>query len=156
MHRALPWILTVVFLVGFVASFTELQRMRKRFGEVSQRTFHDHADVREFMIRAALADAAAPIVVLGDSITEMAPLPRELWRRLATRLLGPKGAFLVALTVGANDVGSATVQRDFAELIDMVKPLSTRPPVVAAVADARTNAAIGGSRNRPRRSICRS
>ncbi|WP_244065489.1 hypothetical protein [Bradyrhizobium sp. Ce-3] len=50
--------------------------MPNRFGEVSQHTFHDHAAVREFMIRAALADATAPIVVLGDSITEMAPLPR--------------------------------------------------------------------------------
>ncbi|VIO72724.1 hypothetical protein CI1B_43700 [Bradyrhizobium ivorense] len=161
MRRALPWILAAVFLVGFVASFSELQRMRKRFGEASQHTFHDHAEVREFMIRAALAEAAAPIVVLGDSVTEMAPLPRQLCghpvvnagvggqtiqeaSRLAARLLKDP-AFLVALTVGANDIGSSTAQRDFGELIDTVKTLSTRPPVVAAVADALTNAAIGAA-----------
>ena len=47
-------------------------------GEVSRHDFHDHADVRRLMIAAALADADQPIVVLGDSVTEMAPLPRQL------------------------------------------------------------------------------
>ncbi|WP_426433696.1 SGNH/GDSL hydrolase family protein [Bradyrhizobium genosp. P] len=162
MRRALPWILATVFLIGFVASFSELQRVRKRFGEVSQHTFHDHADVREFIIRASLADAAAPIVVLGDSVTEMAPLPRQLCghpvinagvggqtiqeaSRLATRLLGGNGAFLVVLTVGANDIGSSAAQRDFGDLIDTVKLVSTRPPMAVAVADAQTNAAIGAA-----------
>ncbi|MCS3449424.1 MULTISPECIES: SGNH/GDSL hydrolase family protein [Bradyrhizobium] len=134
--------------------------MRNRFGEVSQHGFHDHAAVREFMIRAALADAPAPIVVLGDSITEMAPLPRLLCGRpvinagvggqtipeakqLAGRVLQDQGAFLLVLAVGANDAGSPTAQRDFTDLIDAVKPLSTRPLVVIAVAaDERTNRAI--------------
>ncbi|MTV13064.1 SGNH/GDSL hydrolase family protein [Bradyrhizobium elkanii] len=160
MRRALPWVLAVTFLIGFVASFAELQRMRNRFGEVSQHAFHDHAAVREFMIRAALADAPAPIVVLGDSITEMAPLPRLLCGRpvinagvggqtipeakqLAGRVLQDQSAFLLVLAVGANDAGSPTAQRDFADLIEAVKPLSTRPLVVIAVAaDERTNRAI--------------
>ncbi|MGF6433465.1 SGNH/GDSL hydrolase family protein [Bradyrhizobium elkanii] len=134
--------------------------MRNRFGEVSQHAFHDHAAVREFMIRAALADAPAPIVVLGDSITEMAPLPRLLCGRpvinagvggqtipeakqLAGRVLQDQGAFLLVLAVGANDAGSPTAQRDFTDLIETVKPLSTRPLVVIAVAaDERTNRAI--------------
>lgn len=134
--------------------------MRNRFGEVSKHAFHDHAAVREFMIRAALADAPAPIVVLGDSITEMAPLPRQLCgrpvinagvggqtireaRRLARRLLHDQGAFLLVLAVGANDAGSSTAQRDFADLIETVKPLSTRPLVAIAVAaDTATNQAI--------------
>ena len=160
MRRALPWILAITFLVGFVASFTELQRMRNRFGEVSQHRFHDHAAVREFMIRAALTGATAPIVVLGDSITEMAPLSRQLCgrpvvnagvggqtireaRQLAPRLLEDQGAFLLVLAVGANDAGSPTAQRDFADLIDAARPLSTRPLVAIAVAaDGATNQAI--------------
>ena len=162
MRRALPWILAAIFLIGFVASFSELQRMRKRFGEVTQHHFHDHAEVREFMIRAALAEAPTPIVVLGDSVTEMAPLPRQLCgrpvinagvggqtiqeaKRLASRLLKRNSAFLVALTVGANDIGSPTAQRDFGELIETVKPLSTRPLVAVAAADEQTNQAIGAA-----------
>lgn len=160
MRRALPWVLAITFLVGFVASFAELQRMRNRFGEVSQHTFHDHAAVREFMIRAALTGAAAPIVVLGDSVTEMAPLPRKLCgrpvinagvggqtireaKRLARRLLEEQGAFLLVLAVGANDAGSPTAQRDFVDLVETVKRLSTRPLVAIAVAaDEATNRAI--------------
>jgi lysophospholipase L1-like esterase len=60
-------------------------------------------------------------------------------------LLAPSGAFLVVLTVGANDIGSSTAQRDFGALIDTVKPLSARSPVAVAVADARTNAAFGAA-----------
>ncbi|MGF6309084.1 lysophospholipase L1-like esterase [Bradyrhizobium sp. i1.8.4] len=163
MRRALPWVLAIIFLVGFVASFAELQRMRNRFGEMSQHAFHDHAAVREFMIRAALADAPAPIVVLGDSVTEMAPLPRQLCGRpiinagvggqtireakqLARRLLDDQDAFLLVLAVGANDAGSPKAQRDFADLVETVKPLSMRPLVAIAVAaDAVTNQAIEAS-----------
>ncbi|QPF83918.1 SGNH/GDSL hydrolase family protein [Bradyrhizobium genosp. L] len=161
MRRAFPWILTAIFFVAFVASYSELQRVRKRFGEVTQHSFHDHAEVREFMIRAALADAPNPIVVLGDSITEMAPLPRQLCghpvvnagvggqtiqeaRRLTQRLVNAHGAYLIALTIGANDVGSRTVQRDFADLIETARPLSARPLVAVAVApDTQTNRKIG-------------
>jgi len=115
------------------------------------------------MIAAALADAPEPIFVLGDSITEMAALPRELCghpvinagvggqtiqeaKRLATRVLGERGAFLVALTVGANDIGSASAQSDFVALIDAVKPLSQRPLVAVAVtSDEATNREIAAA-----------
>ena len=46
-------------------------RFMQRFGEVSRHQFHDHQDVREFMIRAALDGLTEPAVVIGDSITEM-------------------------------------------------------------------------------------
>lgn len=52
--------------------------MRQRSGDEAQHKFHDHAEVREIMIGTALADSTDPMVVSGDSITEMAPLFREM------------------------------------------------------------------------------
>jgi hypothetical protein len=78
MRRAVPWIAAAVCFLAFGASYLELQRVRQRFGEVTQRTYHDHQDVRQLIIKAALADASEPIVMIGDSITEMAPLPAEI------------------------------------------------------------------------------
>ncbi len=115
------------------------------------------------MIDAALTDAPEPIFVLGDSVTEMAPLPRQMCGhpvvnagvggqtiyeagQLASRVLGERGAFLIALAVGANDVGSPSAQSDFTTLIDVVKPLSKRPLVALAVtSDVATNRAIAAA-----------
>ena len=48
--------------------------MRTRFGEVARHEFHDHkAGVHD--PRAALDGLENPIVVVGDSITEMTHLP---------------------------------------------------------------------------------
>ncbi|WP_225669184.1 SGNH/GDSL hydrolase family protein [Bradyrhizobium hereditatis] len=161
MKRALPWIVAAVALIGFGASFSELQRVRARFGEVTSHKFHDHAEVREFIIRAALAETRQPIVVIGDSVAEMAPLPRQICgrsvinagvggmtireaKRLAARAIGERGAFMVALAIGANDAGSQTARQDFAELIEAVKPLSARPLVAISTApDAQTSQQIG-------------
>jgi len=118
--KAIPWTVAAVCLIAAGASFSEVHRLKGRIGELAHHAFHDHKDVREYMIAAALTDAPEPIFVLGDSITEMAALPHELCghpvvnagvggqtiqeaKRLATRVLGDRGAFLVALTVGAND-----------------------------------------------------
>jgi hypothetical protein len=71
------WNSTVSILtVAFVASFSELQRMRARFSEVTRHQYHDRQDVRAYMIKAALAELDQPIVVL--SITEMARLPETI------------------------------------------------------------------------------
>ncbi|ERF85448.1 hypothetical protein JQ559_01110 [Bradyrhizobium viridifuturi] len=78
MKRALPWLVSAVLFVAFGASFSELQRMRKRFGEVTRHTFHDHQDVRKTAIRYALSGLDRPIVFMGDSITEMARLPEAI------------------------------------------------------------------------------
>ena len=43
----------------------------------SQARNHPHFDVRKFIIRAALQDAEKPIVVIGDSITEMGEIPGD-------------------------------------------------------------------------------
>jgi hypothetical protein len=81
MKRAIPWTLAVLFFVAFVASFSELQRMRVRFGEVTRHNFHDHQDVREFIIRAALDGLDRPVVIFGDSLVEMAEFPKAICGR---------------------------------------------------------------------------
>jgi lysophospholipase L1-like esterase len=161
--KFIPWIIAAVALVGFVASFSELQRMRTRFGEVTAHKFHDHADVREFMIRAALAEAPQPIIVIGDSVTEMAPLPRQSCgraiinagvggmtireaKRLAARVMDERGAFMVVLAIGANDAGSQSARQDFAELIEAVRPLSTKRLIaVSTTSDPQTNQQIAAA-----------
>jgi hypothetical protein len=65
-------------LLAGIRRFVFGTSVRQRFGEVTQRPYHDHQDVRQFVIKAALADASQPIVMIGDSITEMAPLPAEI------------------------------------------------------------------------------
>ncbi|MCK1285427.1 SGNH/GDSL hydrolase family protein [Bradyrhizobium sp. 44] len=137
-------------LIAAAASFSEIQRLKGRIGQLTRHEFHDHSDVREFIITAAVADVLDPIFVLGDSITEMAPLPRKICgrqvinagiggqtireaERIAKRVIGERGAYLVALALGANDVGSSSVRSDFTALIDAVKPLAKRPPVALAV-----------------------
>jgi hypothetical protein len=80
-HRwtsSIPWFVAIIAVIAFAASFSELQRMRGRFGEVTRHHVHDHKDVRQFMIGAALAGTDRPIVVFGDSITEMARLPETI------------------------------------------------------------------------------
>jgi hypothetical protein len=77
MNRSIPWVLFVVALVAFGASFSELERMRARFGEVTRHQFHDHLDVRQFMIRAALAGLDRPIVILGDSSLKWRGFPNQ-------------------------------------------------------------------------------
>ena len=151
MNRAVPWLVTAVALIGLSASLSETYRLRARLGEITAHKFHDHADVRHFTIRTALAEAPPSIVVFGDSVAEMAPIPREICGhavinagvggmtiREATRFVGrvmdERGAFLVALAIGANDEGSARAGLDFAELIEAVKPLSTKPPVAISTA----------------------
>jgi hypothetical protein len=82
MKRAIPWTLAVLFFVAFVASFSELQRMRVRFGEVTRHNFHDHQDVREFIIRSALDGLEnGRSFILGDSLVEMAEFPKAVCGR---------------------------------------------------------------------------
>src|SRR5438067_8373939 len=78
MKRTIPWIIALAAFVAFGATFSELQRVRGRFGEMTRHQFHDHMEVRQFMIRATLADLKQPIVILGDSITEMARFPETI------------------------------------------------------------------------------
>ncbi|MET4187619.1 lysophospholipase L1-like esterase [Bradyrhizobium sp. JR1.7] len=159
MSRTLPWIIVAACLAAFVASFSELQRVRTRLGEVSRHQFHDHAEVRQFMIRSALADADQPIVVLGDSITEMAPLPRQLCghpvinagvggmtigeaAKLAQRLFANRTPFLIALALGANDIGSKSAGRDFSDLLRIAAKRSPRLVSISVTSDGETSQQI--------------
>jgi hypothetical protein len=140
MKRAFHWVLVVVGFVGFAASFSELQRMRGRFGEATRHHIHDHQDARQFMIRAALADLHQPIVVIGDSITEMAKLPEAIGDKpvvnagisgatisdffpLVPRILDGARPSLCAIALGANDVGSSLARLDYAALLLRLKTL---------------------------------
>ncbi|WP_063688296.1 SGNH/GDSL hydrolase family protein [Bradyrhizobium stylosanthis] len=163
MREVIPWIVAAACTIAAGASLSEIHRLKGRIGDLTRHEFHDHKDVREYMIDAALTDAPEPIFVLGDSVTEMAPLPRQMCGhpvvnagvggqtiyeagQLASRVLGERGAFLIALAVGANDVGSPSAQSDFTTLIDVVKPLSKRPLVALAVtSDVATNRAIAAA-----------
>ena len=151
-NKVLPWIVALGCFVAFVASFSEVRRLRHPL-------YHRHADVREFMIRAALAEAEQPIVVLGDSTTEMAPLPRELCghpvvnagvggmsisegSQLAARLFDRRQPFLIVSALGANDIGSASAGRNYSELLKTLISLSPRVVSVSDVTDDATNAQI--------------
>jgi hypothetical protein len=146
MRRSIPWIVATTAFIAFCISFSELQRMRMRFGEVTHHQFHDHQDVRQFMIRAAVDGLESPIVVLGDSIVEMARLPETLCGKpvlnagiggstsadflyLTPKLLmGVKPAFVV-VALGANDGNAQAAQKDFGTLLTLLKGIT--PHVLA-------------------------
>ncbi len=145
MRRAFPWILSTILLVAFIASFSELQRMRMRFGEVTRHTFHDHAGIRLSVIKSAMAQTHRPIVLLGDSVAELAALPAtvcgrsivnagiggarlEELARLAREL---SGASLVIVVAGTNDAGSPTFEADYSRLIASIEPATIAVPSTA-------------------------
>ncbi|WP_461320841.1 SGNH/GDSL hydrolase family protein [Bradyrhizobium diazoefficiens] len=127
--------LSVVFLIAFLASFSELQRMRTRFGEVTRHAFHDHADIRLTVIRSEMAQAERPIVVFGDSVAELASFPNQICGRQIvnagiggatlhelTRIASEiNGASLVVVVAGTNDAGSNTFRKDYARLLGSLR-----------------------------------
>ncbi|MBR1249408.1 SGNH/GDSL hydrolase family protein [Bradyrhizobium sp. AUGA SZCCT0169] len=150
--RAIPWILAIVSTIAFAASFSELTRVRKRFGEITQHTFHDHTDVRQAIIRTSLSQATRPIIIVGDSIAEMAPLPievsghevinagiggitsRELvW--ISPRFLEGVTATLIVVSTGANDVGSALNVEEYSKLLRVLKPHAQQLLVMPSTQD---------------------
>ncbi len=142
MRLGIPWVLVVVALVAFGASFPELQRMLRRFGEVTHHQFHDHQEVRQFIIKAALIGLIQPVVVIGDSITEMARLPETIgdkpvvnagiggttvedFETLAPMLLQDSKPSLIVVALGTNNEAAA-IGRDYAALLSSLKKLSPR------------------------------
>jgi hypothetical protein len=146
MLRVFPWILSVVLLAAFVASFSELGRVRKRFGEVTRHVFHDHADVRLSVIRSAMAQERSPIVVIGDSVAERARFPAVLCGRPVvnaaiggasleelTRLAKEiNAASLVVIIAGTNNAGTG-IEAPYTQLLNAV-----RPPKIAIAATFST------------------
>jgi hypothetical protein len=144
MRRALPWVISAILLVAFIASFSELERMRRRFGEVTRHSFHDHAAVRLDVIRSAMAQKTRPIVIFGDSLAELAQFPESACNRPIvnagiggatldelTKLANEfKGASLIVVLAGTNDAGSTTFEADYSRL------LSKLPNAIAVPATA--------------------
>jgi lysophospholipase L1-like esterase len=150
MKRAIPWVIATVAFFAFGASFSELQRVRKRFGEVSRHQFHDHQDVRQFMIRAELEGLDSPIIVIGDSITEMARLPETAdghpvvnagiggatisdFEVIAPRLISEAHPSLIVVALGANDVGSSAIKQDYAALLSGFRKMTPKLLAVGVV-----------------------
>lgn len=173
MKRSIPWLVAVVALVASGVLYFQLHKARlqlrnaslqlrdanlqlrdanlqlrdanERYSRLadSQVRNHLHYQVREFIIRAKLADADHPIVIIGDSITEMARLPEmiggkpvvnagiggasiEDFQTIAPELLGNSKPPLVAVALGTNDSGSNTIERNYAALLSVLKTLSPR------------------------------
>jgi lysophospholipase L1-like esterase len=120
--------------------------MRARFGEVTRHQFHDHQDVRLFSIRAALGEADQPIVVIGDSFTEMSRLPETIngrpvvnagiggatisdVRAIAPRMLEGSNPSLIVVQLGANGAGS--IQQDYAALLRQLRKWCPRLLAIA-------------------------
>jgi hypothetical protein len=157
--RVVPWVIAVLCAAACGLSLSELQRVKTRLGDISRHSFHDHADVRQFMIMAALADVDQPIVVVGDSITEMAPLPSEAcghpvinagiggfrideYAKLAPRLFISSRPFLIVSALGANDIGSNHADHDYADLLRVLSKFSQRIVSVSVTSDIEINQQI--------------
>jgi hypothetical protein len=162
MKRAIPWVIAIVAVIAAGASFLEMQKARERYRQLAQSPLlreHLHRDVREFMIKAALAGLDQPIVVLGDSITEMARLPESIddrpvvnagiggasisdFEAIAPRILGGVSPSILVVALGANDVGSSVVTRDYTALLVRLKRLAPRLISIAAPNAALVNEGI--------------
>jgi lysophospholipase L1-like esterase len=138
---AIPWIIAIVALTALGVSFSQLHKARDRYWKLYSLQSHDrmHRDVREFIIRAALIGLDRPIIVLGDSITEMARLPETIdghpvvnagiggssisdFETIAPRLLEDVATpALLVVALGANDIGSGTAKQDYTELLSNIK-----------------------------------
>lgn len=127
-----------------------MQRAREHLAELNryQVRNHLHFQVREFMIRIALQQADRPVVVIGDSITEMARLPETIderpvvnagvggatiedFQRLGPDLLHDAKPSFVAVALGTNNVGSNSIRQNYADLLKKLKKYSPRLLAVA-------------------------
>jgi hypothetical protein len=156
-NRAFPWLVAAIFFAAFCISYVQGHRTRARLeARLEQAThplYHRHADVRQFMIRAALDGVESPIVVVGDSITEMAPLPvtacghrvinagiggaatPDFIQLLPILFDGRPRPYLVVVALGANDVGSGSLTRDFSSLLSQVSASTEKILAVSDTAD---------------------
>lgn len=142
--RAIPWIIAAIAVIAFGASFSELQRMRSRFGDVTR--FQESS--RELIIRAMIMSADSPIVVIGDSITERAIFPAtvgvhpvinagiagstiEDFETLSPMIFRGTKPWLIAVALGTNDTKTADVRVNYAALLSQLKKVSPRVLAIA-------------------------
>lgn len=117
--------------------------MRKRFGEVTRHQFHDHQDVRKFVIRSQLDGLDNPIIVIGDSVAEIAKLPAAIcgkpvvnagiggartsdFVQITPNLLSGSRPALVVIALGANDTDGDPLRQDFGLLLTQLKHVSDK------------------------------
>ncbi|MCC8977299.1 SGNH/GDSL hydrolase family protein [Bradyrhizobium acaciae] len=144
MKRALPWLISAILLVAFGASFSELQRVRKRFGEATTSIhYHVHADVRRAIIAQQLTRVEVPIVVVGDSLIEAATFPSAIcgrpvvnagiggakladFRSTGLGFLSGTHPALIVIALGMNDAlgGSETFESDLVQLLKQIRQIS--------------------------------
>ena len=146
MKRAIPWILAAIAVLGFAVTFFELHREHSR-----QR--HHRALFREFVIRSELAGAKAPILIMGDSITEGATFPQEIagrplvnggisgatvedFERIAPLLVAAKPSFVV-IALGTNNTAEG-LRASYAALLGRLKALF--PNILAVGVTPQTDA----------------
>lgn len=154
--RSMPWAAAVVVSVGLAVSLFQLHQARERYWEmVYFQLDHPHRnEVRTFLtIRAAMRGLDHPIVVLGDSITEMANLPAEIagqpvinagiggttiadFEVLAPLLLQETRPSLIVVALGTND-GEANVLQDYTALLSHLGRLA--PQLLAVAVPPQVN-----------------
>lgn len=138
MKQKLPWLVAAVAIFAAIVTFNELQRMRGRFAEATRPLeFHEHAEVRRFIIKAQLASVSRPIIVFGDSLVEEAILPRTICgipvinagvggatsyqsTRFVSDIVENNRPALVVLAFGTNDVlyGNTDFKSDYTKLLE--------------------------------------
>ncbi|MCW2153989.1 UNVERIFIED_ORG: lysophospholipase L1-like esterase, partial [Bradyrhizobium japonicum] len=143
---------------GLVWSRVELRKAHKDITALSTRldslkpaSGHEHSDVRQFMIRQELR-RVGPVIVLGDSITEAAPLPKVICGRAVVNagiggadtnfaaktisaLLNGISPALIVLALGTNDShpipeGDDSFANSYDALLKEASALSPRLAVV--------------------------
>ncbi|WP_143130536.1 hypothetical protein [Bradyrhizobium arachidis] len=125
--------------------------MRARFGEVTRHQFQDHQDVRKTIIRSSLDGLDRPIVVLGDSLIEMADFPKALcgkpvvsggiggattsdFLRVGPEILASSKPAAVVVALGAND-GNDPLQKQ--RTSDLLREIGKLSPVVITMSTKR-------------------
>ena len=168
------WALTSVSAVAILAiiaagaSYSDLRLWRAKYTE-AKRSIDKHVRncIRLFKIRAAVKGLADPIVVLGDSTTEIAPLPQAIdghsvvnagiggatirdFMVFAPQILDGVRPALSVVALGMNDSGSTSVAADYTALLVMLKRLSPHVlciEVTSAVGSDLTNSEIRKAAN---------
>lgn len=153
MGSRISWIIAIAAIIAAVASFSELQRMRGRFTEVSRYQGSHRVYYRQFLILSELEETKDPILVIGDSITEMATLPETIdghkvisggirgvgtpeFERIADALVEHRPYFIV-IALGTNDTVE-TLRAAYPALLARLRPVA--PNLLAVGVTPQINA----------------